>query len=316
LAALCDSRRAPYFRSRAPWVTALVFILAMLPHAVWLVEENFPPLRWIGARRTAQSAFDFLRSLGEYSFGTLGYVSMALILVVLFVRPSGRAVRDSWLAMEAARRPATILFWTPLLLPIAVAIGKSTNLLSVWNEPSFGLLPVMMLASPLVAVSRTALMRIAACVTAFTLIAIAASPLVALILLKRGVENDAAYAQLAGAAAQRQWRESISTPLRLVAGPFALANSAAFYMPDRPSTFSDFSDYLSPWVTPARIAREGVAIICPADEAHCLDGMNALIGADPAARRGAVTLIRHWLGFSSQPKRFIVATVPPRDDAH
>ena len=49
--------------------------------------------------------------------------------------------------MEPARRPATLLFWTPLLLPIAVAVVKHTNLLSVWNEPSLNLLPVMMLAA-------------------------------------------------------------------------------------------------------------------------------------------------------------------------
>ena len=32
----------------------------------------------------------------------------------------------------------------------------------------------------------------------------------------------------------------------------------------------------------------------------------------PAARRAEVTLTRRWLGFESAPKRFVIATVPPR----
>jgi hypothetical protein len=173
-------------------------------------------------------------------------------------------------------------------------------------------LPVMMLASPLVVVSRAIVRRIAAVVTAFTLIVVAASPLVALIHLKRGVENDAAYAKLAATATEELWREDNNAPLRLIAGPFDLANSAAFYMADRPSTYSNFSHYLSPWVTAQRVDDEGIAIICPADDQGCREGMNALTTAKPAARRSEVTLVRHWLGAAGEPKRFIIATVPPR----
>ena len=37
LAALFHPRRKEYFRSAAPWVAALVFTLAVLPHVIWLV---------------------------------------------------------------------------------------------------------------------------------------------------------------------------------------------------------------------------------------------------------------------------------------
>ena len=41
-----------------------------------------------------------------------------------------------------------------------------------------------------------------------TLLIVAASPLVALTILKAGVENDAAYARLAAEAAEREWHET------------------------------------------------------------------------------------------------------------
>jgi hypothetical protein len=141
---------------------------------------------------------------------------------------------------------------------------------------------------------------------------VAVSPLVALTILKAGVENNAAYAQLAAVAAEREWRATTNAPLRLVAGPFTLVSSAVFYMIDKPSSFADFSQYLSPWVDQARITREGIAVICPALDGGCLNGMNTLTAAGPAGRRSEVTLTRHWLGFAGKPANFIIATVPPR----
>ena len=177
---LFDSRRAGYWRSKAPWITLGVFVVLVLPHGVWLVVENFPPLRWVGTRRSAHSIADFLGSLSEYCFGTLGYASLAILLVAFLIHPPVGALRDSWFSLEAKRRPATLLFWIPLLLPIAVALVTRTDLLSLWNEPALNLLPVMMLASPLVTVPANALKRLAAIITAFTLASIAVSPLLAL----------------------------------------------------------------------------------------------------------------------------------------
>jgi hypothetical protein len=310
-ALLFDHRRDAYLRSRAPWLSAAVLLAITLPHLVWLVENHFPPLNWIGTRRTAETVSEFLRSLSEYSFGTIGYAAPAIVLVALLIHPSGKAVRDSWFVMEPARRPATFLFWTPLLLPIAVAMVKHTNLLSLWSEPSLNLLPVMMLASPLVVVSRLDVTRIAACAAAYTLIALLASPFVALAILKHGIENDAAYAQLVASATERQWRETTPAPLRLVGGRFALSSSATFYMADRPSSAADFSDYLAPWATGERIGRDGIAIVCVPNDDWCLGKISQYLVANPAGRRAEVTLTRHWLGVAGEPRRFVIATIPP-----
>ncbi len=53
IAAIADPRRRIYFRSIAPWATALVGAVLIAPHLVWLVRENLPPLQWMRARRTA-----------------------------------------------------------------------------------------------------------------------------------------------------------------------------------------------------------------------------------------------------------------------
>jgi 4-amino-4-deoxy-L-arabinose transferase-like glycosyltransferase len=312
IAVLFDRRRNDYFRSPAPYVTAAVAILAFLPHAVWLVQHDFPPLHWVANRRAAHSVLGWLNALAEYSFGTIGYCSVAIAACALASRPSRAALRDTLWPGEGARRRAALVFWSPLLVPIAVAAILRTNLLSLWNAPALTLLPVVLLSSPAVTLTRAALARLAAAALAVPLAALLASPVVAYVILKNGVENDAAYARLVMAQMQRQWRAATPAPLTLIAGPFGLVSSAAFYGADRPSTFADFSHYLSPGVTPETIARQGLAIACPADDAGCLHNMAALTATAADSSRSEVTLQRHWLGFAGPPERFTIAIVPPR----
>jgi 4-amino-4-deoxy-L-arabinose transferase-like glycosyltransferase len=309
LAALFHVKREDYFRSAAPWVTAGIFLAALAPHAAWLIREDFPPITWVATRRVATSFGDTLGSLVEYLAGTAGYAAVAIALVLLFVRPSPGALLDS---ARGERRIPAILFWTPILLPIVPALIKHISLLSLWNTPALNLLPVMLLASPLVIVPRVAVLRIASVATVLTLLIVAASPVVAFALLKSGVENNAAYARLLMEATEREWRQATDKPLKMIAGPFALVSTAAFYGKDRPSTFAHFSKYLSPWADDARLRRDGMAIMCEDTPIchHFTDEVAARYGG--ASRRADVTLARDWLGFSSAPARFIIVIVPPR----
>lgn len=309
LAALLHPKRRNYFRSVAPWVTAGVFVVAIAPHVWWLIREDFPPITWVTWRRISLSFTDTLRSAAEYAAGTAGYAIGAIVLVALFVRPAPRAVAGS-LVPRDERRTAAALFWVPLLLPAVPALIKNISLISLWNTPALNLLPVMLLGSPRITLPRVALLRIAGVSVAITLLSVAASPIVAFVILKRGVENNAAYARLAMEAAEREWRATTDKPLKLIGGPFVLVSSAAFYGTDQPSTFADFSRYLSPWADDARIAREGMVIMIEPDP-YWLDRAARYIGTAPGARRTEVTLTRHWLGFESAPKRFIIATMPP-----
>jgi 4-amino-4-deoxy-L-arabinose transferase-like glycosyltransferase len=310
VAALSDRRRAAYFRSAAPWVTAGVFLLAIAPHIYWLVHENFPPMRWVSTRRVAASLGDLVGSLAEYVGGTIGYAGGAILLVAIVVRPSLPGLVDGFFPRDE-RRTAAALFWPPLILPMLAAVVTWVRLLSLWSMSSLNLLPVMMLGSPRVAVSRDAALRVAAMVTAITVLIAAASPVIAYAILKQGVENDAAYARLAMQAAEREWRGVTDKPLTLIAGPFVLVSSAAFYGTDKPSTYADFSPYLSPWVDDARIARDGMIVMVATDNPW-FDFTVQHIDAYPSARRSEVTLTRRWLWFDSAPKRFVLAIVPPR----
>jgi 4-amino-4-deoxy-L-arabinose transferase-like glycosyltransferase len=310
LAAPAHPKRREYFGSPAPWVTAGFFLVALVPHAIWLVRENFPPITWVATRRVATSLGETLTSIFETFAGTLGYAAAAIALMLFFVRPQPAAVVDGFFPRDE-RRTAAILFWIPLLLPVVPALIKNINLLSLWNTPALNLLPVMLLGSALVVVPRVSVLRIASFVTALTLLIVAASPLVAFTLLKTGVENDAAYARLLMAATEREWHKDTDKPLRMIGGPFALVSSMSFYGTDRPSTYANFQKYLSPWADETRIHRDGMAIVCW-DDPLCLQYMASVAAQFGGGRRIEATVQRHWLGFVGEPRRFILTIVPPR----
>ena len=311
LAALFHPKRREYLRSAAPWVTAGVFLAALAPHVWWLVANNFPPITWVTTRRLAASFGDTLGSMAEYLGGTAAYGGIAIALVLVFVRPARTALVNGFVPRDE-RRMAAILFWTPLLLPLLAALITGTSLLSLWSTPALNLLPVMLLGSPLLIVPRVAVLRLASVVTVLTLLMVAASPFVAFALLKKGVENNAAYARLLMEATEREWRQATDKPLRMIAGPFVLVSTASFYGKDRPSTFAHFSKYLSPWANDERLRRDGMAIMCEDTPLcrHYTDEVAARYGG--ASRRADVTLARDWLGFKNEPARFIIAIVPPR----
>ena len=144
------------------------------------------------------------------------------------------------------------------------------------------------------------------------MVALVASPIVAVTKLNAGVENDASYVPAAAVAIDREWQTATDRPLEILAGPFGLASSIAFTLKDRPSTFADFSPYLSPWVDAQTLLRKGLAVICPSRDTACVQNMDALAKNRPEARRVEVELTPRWLGFAGTPDRFVIAIMPPR----
>lgn len=311
LAALYDRRRSLYFRSAAPWVSALIGGIIVAPHVVWLIQNDFPPTKWVATRRMAATLAEALGSLPEYTFGTLGYAAAALIVVAIFARPTIAASRDSLLPREPERRTAAIIFWVPLLVPYAFAFVSYTNLLSLWNTASLALLPVILLSSPLVTLRREGMPWIAATAATITIAPLLVAPLIAYATVKTGVENYAAYARPAAARIESEWKATTAAPLKILAGPFALADTAAFYLSERVETWADYSSYLSPRINERVIARDGMAIICPADDPGCLGVIDAEMKKGAMGRRTEVEIVPRWFGFAGTPNKFIIATIAP-----
>ncbi len=310
LAALADPRRAAYFRSPAPWVTIAVGAVALAPHAAWLYAHDFTPFAYAMESHPG-TLLESVRSGLAYVAGAAAYVVLPVGLAMMAARPSAAAIRDTLWPRTPDRRLVALAFWLPLGLPIGFAVAAQELIISLWSMGSMTLLPVVLLSSPRITVPALGARRIVAFALALPLIALAASPLIAIVIHRQGVPNYASHYRLLAQAVEKAWRDTTDRPLRLVGSYNNLLNGTTFYFQDRPSTFEIVNPYLTPWTDEARVARAGIALVCPAEESPCMEALAQRAARAPTGRRVEVEISRRYLGGADKPDRFVIVTVPP-----
>jgi 4-amino-4-deoxy-L-arabinose transferase-like glycosyltransferase len=311
VAALADPRRAAYFRSPAPWVTIAVGALALAPHVAWLIANGFEPFSYAVLVHGGTSVMSALGAAIGYLAGSVGYVAVAVVIAVLATRPSAAAVRDSVWPATPERRLAAAAFWATLLLPALVAIPAEVRLTSLWSMPAWTLLPVMLLSSPLLAVDRQAAARILMVAVLFPLVILAVAPAIAVVAHRAGVTPAAAHSSLLAAPVERLWRETSDQPLRLFSSYEDFNYGVAFYLPSRPLTVNAL-DGVPPPGLDARIARDGIVLVCPAQAQGCVNVANARAARGPAGKRIEVDVTRRFLGVGGHSARYLIIAIPPR----
>jgi hypothetical protein len=176
---------------------------------------------------------------------------------------------------------------------------------------AMALLPVELLSSPRISLSRAASLRILALAVAVPLAMLLAAPVIALVIHRQGVQHHATHYKLLAAALDRAWRDATGKPMRLVGGTTNLVNGVVFYLADKPSTLDVGNPAATPWASEARIAREGVALVCAATDDGCLRLIAARAAAAPRAQRSEVVLSRRYLGSDDAPARYAIVVIPP-----
>ena len=308
IAALADPRRARYFRSSAPWVTILVGAILFAPHVLWLADQGFAPFSYAVVAHQSTLTLSALSGLG-FLLGVAGYIAPAVMLAIVITRPSVAAIADGVWPHDTSRRFAWIAFVAPLILPALAAILFKVEIVSLWAMCAMTLLPVVLLSSPLVAVTRQAATGLLAAAIVFPVLMVLAAPFIAVWIHREGVPNYATHYRLLAQAIDRTWHANVNAPLRYIGSYTNIINGVSFYLPDKPSTFDIVDPPSTPWSDEASVARAGIALICPESEPICMHFLNARAGDLP---RYAVTLSRaHW-GVRDKPVRYIIAVVPPQ----
>jgi 4-amino-4-deoxy-L-arabinose transferase-like glycosyltransferase len=307
----------------------------------WLVSGRF-----LDAEKR-MVAFAVLTFIPFFNFHALKF-DHGLVLIPLcaattlcFIR-SFETHRIGWAALAGAGAAAAMLtkYWAIFLLAgLAAAalldqrrgpyfrsrapwvtIGVGALLLIPHAAWLITLLPVVLLSSPLVSISRPAVRGIVAFGILFPLVMVVAAPVIAIAKLGGVEEASGPYSELLAERVRQEWRRATDKPLRLVGGDYDLSYTTAFYLPDRPSAFPAFDPQIGTWVDAARIAQQGIAMVCyhgTSPEPRCLHHligvkMDDIAARGPPGRRAVVELARRHLGMTGPSVRFIIVTVPPQ----
>ena len=305
IAALIDRRRAAYFRSPAPWITIAVGALALAPHLVWLVHNDFAPVVYARVAHVPKPLAEVTLSALGYLAGSIAYAAVPLIAVAVAARPSARTLADIAWPREDDRRLAAAAFWAPLLLPILGALAGGMEITSLWSMPAWTLLPVLLLSSPRVTLRIGDMQRVLGLELLLPFVAVALSPAVAHFTANAGRPAQAQQALLAQQV-EREWHAMTPKPLRFVGGDMDLAYGVIAYAADRPHAL--------PGLPPApadALKRDGMAFVCASEDATCVARAKALSQAEPQSRLVESTIFGTPTGRSTAPQRYTIVLVPP-----
>jgi len=306
LAALVDRRRAAYFRSPAPWMTCAVGALALAPHVVWLVQNQYAPFTYAHeAHQAAPLGKVALSALG-YLAGSIAYVAVPLVVTAIAARPSVRTLQDIVWPREDDRRLAAAAFWAPLLLPMLGAFAGRTEITSLWSMTAWSLLPVLLLSSPRVTIATADVERALACALVFPFVMVAVSPAIPYFTAHAAKPAQSQQALLARQV-EHEWRTLTPKPLRFVGGDGDLSYGVITYATDRPHALPGLPE------RPADVLkRDGMAFVCASEDASCVTRAKVLAQAEPKSRTVESTIVRTESGRLGEPQRYTIVLVPPQ----
>ena len=306
LAALVHPERMRFLRSPAPWVAAIVYVLALTPHIVWLVKWNYPTLQW--ASSLAAERGSVLRTL-EYLGHHFALLAIPVAVGAALLWPWRRAV-DAFARREPDAFLVLVISTVLVFTPPAAALVMGSYLRLDWGNPLFFLVPLTLLVLIPRLVTRRAVARAGMVATAFTLILLIASPIYPWVNYRlRPVGGPhAPYHEIADELT-KVWRARFNTPLPIVVSGYEVAAYVVFYSPDHPKMYADFDPALSPWVDyPGELKRKGFIGVCATYGADCLAKLDEL---DPNAEKLEISVTRQIGGVKGDTMIFALRISAP-----
>ena len=314
-AVLAHHGRRAYLRSWSPWLSAAVSALMLAPHLQWLLAPDIVLAAGRGDAAALHSSAPLTKVLWKDSLCLVeGVASVGLLLAVYWiaVRPNRAILRETLWPPDPDGRMLVALLVAPLVLPAIVAPFVGTVLTPPWTMPAAFLLPIVLLRPKAAELTRVAAIRITALVAVITICTLAAAPWLAQRTHAEGTRESREYYRPVSAEVTNAWRLATGLPLRIVMGNRDLASAVTFYSPDHPDAMPGFEiGPATPWITSERLAQDGWAAICNADDEKCVDAARQRASGKSNVQFVTYSTINRYLGKGGKLGRFFFILAAP-----
>ena len=262
-----DPRARSSLRTASPYLSALLFAAMTAPLAYALMKPGLQPLTYAEHRAAIH---------GSQSYGLLGAIALILACPagILWLSGAVRLRELPGVLWPAARSPPMRFICWFMLLPIGICalLTPVTSIRILWLSPMFSLWGIYLIGNlprrPSSAhVAR--IMFVSMAVSLAAMLGYAAFSINRTAMASTPPRWEDWPQQKIAVAMDQRWADAVGTPLRIVAGATHLAGAVAFWSKDEPSFFEKLDPKFNPWISEARIAREGMLIIWrPEDHAE------------------------------------------------
>jgi hypothetical protein len=311
-----------YLRSWSPWLSAAVGGIVLAPHVQWFFATGFTTLRDTAALHADVPLAEVLGKDAVYIVEGIAYVGVLLAVYWTAVRPDRGTLRETFWPPDPDGRMLVVLLAAPLVLPAVVAPFISAVLTPLWTASAWFLLPIVLLRPETAELTRIAAIRITALVAAITIGTLAAAPWLAWRKHVEGTPEGREYYRLVSAEITNAWHLATGLPLRIVIGDGDLTSAVTFYSPDHPDSMSGFEppSLLSAaggkgkggeWITPERLAKDGWAAICNAEDEKCGEAARQRAAGKSNVQFVNYSTINRYLGKPGKLGRFFFILAAP-----
>jgi 4-amino-4-deoxy-L-arabinose transferase-like glycosyltransferase len=277
LAAIAHPARAHFFRAWTPYVAMLVFVAAMAPHLIWLVQSNYAPFEYAAHHLTQRSYSPLLQAGAELRHHVALLLPVALAFLWLTCRHRLRVAETSPAVRADRARHIWLIAGVLVVLPPIMAVALGVYFAVDWGTPLYTLLPLAALAVPRIGIGRRTVVRAAAIWLVTLAAGLVVAPIVQAVQVRMYPQRYQTNLSDVAAKVSELWRVRHGSPLRVVAGPKFAAAAVSFYGVDHPVLFTNFDRRLATWIDPGELRRTGFAAICPeALSRFCESALRAL----------------------------------------
>jgi 4-amino-4-deoxy-L-arabinose transferase-like glycosyltransferase len=291
---LLDRRARDAWRTSGPYLAAAVASLVFLPHAVWLVANDFLPFGYAAARAApVRGALDHLIRPLLFAGGQLGWLVPSLLIATPLIYPKGTVPAPA--ADDFDRRIVTVLTFGPAILLVAGSALSGRGLIAMWGYPLWLFLGLWLVMMAPTAIERARFGRIVS--TWAVVSALYAIAFVVQYAVLPHVDHRYRASLFPGEAMAHRladgFRARTGAPLAYVIAGMWLGGYVGAYAPERPRTLIDGKPARAPWIDLADLARRGAVVVWT-------DGDRTVLPAEfSAAAPGAqvqppITLPMRW----------------------
>lgn len=251
---------------------SVVFVLVFLPHLLWLVSNDFAPLRYADNSLSADTYGQVLKSIFDFSLDQLARNSPLLLLWLGLwwwqrrdATPTLHTATTQTYAQSLAPEARSFLLWVgfaPFVLTVLVSAAMGTRLVASWGTTFFILFGFYafwrLKGNEQIWLRRTAVLVIAMQVLMAVGYAVARGPLAH--QAGRTARSTFPGPEIAAQLGQVWATHVPDAPLRLVASDTWFGGNIAMNTSDETQVFISADYFQSPWLNPQTALDCGVLV--------------------------------------------------------
>lgn len=246
-----------------PYLALVVLAAVASPHILWLVHNHFPTFHYAEAR-AGHAEGAIYRIVAPFRFLLSQLATLAPCLIVAAAAGLlGRTREVPSPVRDENFRLLLFLGIGPALITALLSLLTGFGIRDMWGAPMWNLTGLIIVAAMRARRARVSLPRLAAWTAALFVILPFAYVLATSIGPSfLGKPSRTQWPDRAMAARlEADWISATHRPLDIVAGDGWLAGLIALRTVPRASVFVDADPHHAPWITPARLAREGALVV-------------------------------------------------------